>query len=99
VEYLRDSVKTTTSVALVAFIAAVVIALPFSVSVAIKLLAGVIGVGLVYSLRKPEIRAPIMMILVTLAVVAPTVSGAHSMTSSVVPGTDDGMWNSMQWIK
>lgn len=99
VEYLRENIKTTSSIALVAFVAAIAIAMPFGVSVAVKLLAGVIAAGFIYVVRKPEVRAPVMMALVVLAVVAPSVSGAHSLTSAVAPGTDDGMWKSMEWIK
>lgn len=99
VEYLRVRFTTTSSLALIVFVAAVAMVMPFGVSVAVKLLAGVLAAGFIYSVKKPEIRAPFMMVLVVLAAVAPSVSGAHSITTSVVPGTDDGMWNSMQWVK
>ncbi|BAM70730.1 MAG: STT3 domain-containing protein [Methanothermobacter thermautotrophicus] len=99
VEYLRVRFTTTSSLALIVFVAAVAMVMPFGVSVAVKLLAGVLAAGFIYSVKKPEIRAPFMMVLVVLAAVAPSVSGAHSITTSVAPGTDDGMWNSMQWVK
>lgn len=99
VEYLRVRFTTTSSLALIVFVAAVAMVMPFGVSVAVKLLAGVLAAGFIYSVKKPEIRAPFMMVLVVLAAVAPSVSGALSITTSVAPGTDDGMWNSMQWVK
>ncbi|MDK2874298.1 MAG: dolichyl-phosphooligosaccharide-protein glycotransferase [Methanothermobacter sp.] len=99
VEYLRVRFTTTSSLALIVFVAAVAMVMPFGVSVAVKLLAGVLAAGFIYSVKKPEIRAQFMMVLVVLAAVAPSVSGAHSITTSVAPGTDDGMWNSMQWVK
>lgn len=76
---------TTSSLALIVFVAAVAMVMPFGVSVAVKLLAGVLAAGFIYSVKKPEIRAPFMMVLVVLAAVAPSVSGAHSITTSVAP--------------
>lgn len=99
VEYLRDNLKSTTSIAIVAFIAGILLIYPFEVSVIAKILAGIVAIAIVLSIKNEKIRATSMMILVTLAIVSAPVSGAHALTSSVVPGTDDGMWNSLTWIK
>ncbi|KUK01901.1 MAG: Oligosaccharyl transferase STT3 subunit related protein, partial [Methanobacteriaceae archaeon 41_258] len=99
VEYLRDNLKSTTSIAIVAFIAGILLIYPFQVSVITKILVGIIAIVIILSIRNEKFRATSMMILVTLAIVSAPVSGAHALTSSVVPGTDDGMWNSLTWIK
>ncbi|MBC7118473.1 STT3 domain-containing protein [Methanothermobacter tenebrarum] len=99
VEYLKDNLKSTTSIAIVAFIAGILIIYPFKVSVIAKILAGIIAIALILSIKNEKFRATSMMILVTLAIVSAPISGAHALTSSVVPGTDDGMWNSLTWIK
>lgn len=99
VEYLRDNLKTTTSIAIVAFIAGILLIYPFQVSVIAKILVGIIAIAIILSIKNEKFRTTSMMILVTLAIVSAPVSGAHALTSSVVPGTDDGMWNSLTWIK
>jgi asparagine N-glycosylation enzyme membrane subunit Stt3 len=38
------------------------------------------------------------VLLITLAIVSPTVCGAYQTASQVVPGTSDPMWNSMAYI-
>ncbi len=99
VEYIRDNLKSTTSIAIVAFIAGILLIYPFQVSVIAKILVGIIAIAIILSIKNEKFRATSMMILVTLAIVSAPVSGAHALTSSVVPGTDDGMWNSLTWIK
>ncbi|MGB4641805.1 MAG: STT3 domain-containing protein [Methanothermobacter tenebrarum] len=99
VEYLRDNLKSRTSIAIVAFIAGILLIYPFQVSVIAKILVGIIAILIVLSINNEKFRATSMMILVTLAIVSAPVSGVHALTSSVVPGTDDGMWNSLTWIK
>ena len=38
------------------------------------------------------------VLLITLALISPTVCGAYQTASQVVPGASDPMWNSMQYI-
>ncbi|MBX7077323.1 MAG: peptide transporter, partial [Methanobacteriaceae archaeon] len=38
------------------------------------------------------------VLLITLALISPTVCGAYQISEQVVPGTSDPMWNSMQYI-
>jgi dolichyl-diphosphooligosaccharide--protein glycosyltransferase len=99
VEYIRENLKTNSTLALLAFIGGALTLYPFGFSIIITLLAGLVAALVVMVIKKPEIRAPIVMSLVVLAVIAPSVSAANIMSNSVVPGTDDGMWNSMQWIQ
>lgn len=40
-----------------------------------------------------------VMLIITLALVSPTVFGAYQVAESVVPSTSDPMWNAMSWVK
>ena len=96
--YIKENIKTASTLALLAFIAGALTIYPFGISTVATLVAGVVMALIVLLIKKPEIRAPIVMSLVILAVIAPSVSGANSIANSVVPGTDDGMWDSMSWV-
>ncbi|MBI4813988.1 MAG: glycosyltransferase family 39 protein, partial [Methanobacterium sp.] len=97
--YIRENLKTASTLALVAFIAGALTIYPFGISTVVTLVAGLVMALIVLVIKKPEVRAPIVMSLVVLAVIAPSVSGANTIANSVVPGTDDGMWDSMSWVK
>lgn len=99
VVYVRENLKTASTLALLAFIAGALTIYPFGISTVATLVGGLIVGLIVLLIKKPEIRAPIVMSLIVLAVIAPSVSGANTTANSVVPGTDDGMWDSMSWIK
>lgn len=98
VEYIRDNLTSSSTLALVAFIAGALIAFPLGLNAIIILVIGLILGGVVYLVKKPNLRATIVMILVLLAVISAPIAGAYVIASSVVPGTDDGMFNSMEWI-
>lgn len=40
----------------------------------------------------------IAVALVVIALVSPTICGAYTTANNVVPGTNDAMWDSMEWI-
>lgn len=52
----------------------------------------------IYVPRK-NIKHGIIAVLLVLTLITPTISGANALTNQIVPGTDDGMWHSMEWIK
>lgn len=70
-------------------------------------LAIIIGVGIVAVIgilfngikKVNNLKRTVVIILLLFAVVSPTVSGVYQASASVVPGTDDAMWKSMEWIK
>lgn len=71
-------------------------------STPIALGAGIF-VGLIYEYVKrytkvPNYRTIIMVLLVAVAVFSP-IAGAYSIATGVVPGTDNSMVNSLNWIK
>lgn len=71
-------------------------------STPIALAAGIF-IGLIYEYVKrytnvPSYRTIIIVVLIVIAVFSP-ISGSYALTASVVPGTDDSMVNSLNWIK
>jgi len=40
-----------------------------------------------------------VMVIITLAIVSPTIFGAYQVSTSVVPSTSDTMWDAMTWVK
>ena len=47
---------------------------------------------------KVPIKNWIAVVLVVLTLVSPTVCGAYVASNQVVPGTNDAMWNALEWI-
>ncbi|WP_409200017.1 STT3 domain-containing protein [Methanobrevibacter sp. DSM 116169] len=65
---------------------------------------GIVGL-LIYGVKDKEfsfnnvpLKKYVIVIAVCLALVSPTICGAYQTAYSVVPGTSDAMWNSMEWI-
>ena len=46
-----------------------------------------------------SLKKTVAILLVTIALIAPTVCAAYQTSEQVVPGTSDPMWNSMEYIK
>ena len=46
-----------------------------------------------------KIKKTIVIMIVTLAFIAPTITGAYYTSVNTVPGTSDPMWDSMLWIR
>ncbi len=70
-------------------------------SLPIALGAGIfVGFGVKYLRRyiKDPQYCSVAALLLIAFIVYPSVSGAYSISTSVVPGTDDFMWNSLEWI-
>ncbi|MCK9152445.1 STT3 domain-containing protein [Methanobacterium alcaliphilum] len=99
VVYVRENLKTGSTLALLAFITAALTIYPFGISTIITLGIGILAALLVILVKKPKVQSYAVMILVLLAVISPSLAAANSLANSVVPGTDDAMYNSMQWVK
>lgn len=48
--------------------------------------------------QKVPLKKYVLIIAIVIALITPTVCGAYLTSSTVVPGTSDPMWNSMEWI-
>lgn len=99
VVYIKENLKTGSTLALLAFIAAALTIYPFGISTIVTLGIGILAALIIVLVKKPKVQTYTVMVLVLLAVIAPSIAGANSLSNSVVPGTDDAMYNSMQWAK
>ncbi len=98
VEYIRENIKSTNNLALLGFITVIFITLPLGFSAFITLLIGFILAGIIFLIKDSNLKSTIVMVLVILAVISAPLAGAYALSSSVIPGTNDGMWNSLEWI-
>ena len=64
-----------------------------------------IGLVTVYALKSNSadkksvpIKKYVLIIALVIALVTPSIVGAYQTSDNVVPGTNDYMWNAMQWI-
>ncbi len=57
------------------------------------------GVDKIKGLSSSKFAKTAVMVIITLAIITPTVFGAYQVSESVVPSTSDPMWNSMLWAK
>lgn len=64
----------------------------------VGIIAGVIGIGLARYQGSPDIKKKITVIFMVFAVVTPCVAYGVVLDYSTLPGTNDGMWDSMKWV-
>ena len=115
VDYVKANVDDDKVLLLIAVVCAFLIAFPITqiaygldnafmigsvVFVALVVLSGVL-IYLRKSIRDSDIsiKKALVVVLITLALVSPTVCGAYQTTSSTVPGSSDPMWNAMDFVK
>ncbi len=91
----------------IAILGGFLIAFPFTqiniyLAVVIFLLLVILMVFLIYGLKDNKeslnFRKTLIIALLVFALITPTVCGAYVTANNVVPGTNDAMVNSMQWI-
>ena len=115
VDYVKTNVKDDKVLLGIAIVCAFLIAFPISqiayglenakmigsiVFVALVVISGVI----IYARKSVKdsdisIKRAIVVVLITLALVSPTVCGAYQTTAATVPGSSDPMWNAMDFVK
>ena len=74
------------------------------IGLALFIILAVVSVIVIYgfkSLKDADISVKklLVVILITIALISPTVCGAYQTSETVVPSTSDPMYNSMQFIK
>ncbi len=115
VDYVKNNVKDDKILLLIAVVSAFLIAFPITqiayglenakmigsiVFVALVVISGVV----IYARKSVKdsdisIKRAIVVVLITLALVSPTVCGAYQTTAATVPGSSDPMWNAMDFVK
>ena len=107
IKYRMDNDKWLTVVVLLcAFLAAVPLA-TINNTYGILLFVAIAAVGLVsiYAIKDNKadknhvpIKKYVLIIALVIALVTPSICGAWQTSDQVVPGTNDYMWNAMEWI-
>lgn len=114
-DYIKSNVDKERTLMIIAFCCSFLIAFPITnLSPAVEncqmiaivvfiILVAISAVGIMgmKALRDSDvsIKKSIVVVLITLALISPTVSYAYYATNTVVPGSSDPMWNAMYYIK
>lgn len=66
------------------------------------LIMGLVAGTIIFRTKKidssSKLKKGIVAVLITLALISPSIAGAYQTSYQVVPGTSDPMWNSMNWV-
>ena len=115
VDYVKANIDDDRTLFLIAIVCSFLIAFPISqigyavdnalmigsiVFVALVVISGVF-IYLRKSIRDSDvsIKKALVVVLITLALVSPTVCGAYQTTALTVPGSSDPIWNAMDYVK
>ena len=114
-DYVKANIKDDKILLFIAIVCAFLIAFPITQiaygldnammigSIVFVVLAVISGV-LIYARKSIKdsdisIKRALVVVLITLALVSPTVCGAYQTTAATVPGSSDPMWNAMDFVK
>ena len=115
VDYIKSNVDDDKVLLLIALVSAFLIAFPITqivygldnariIGIAVFIVLAVISAVLIYARKSIKdsdvsIKRALVVVLITLALVSPTVCGAFQTTAATVPGSSDPMWNAMDYVK
>ena len=115
VDYVKANIDDDRTLFVIALVCSFLIAFPITqiyygldnalmigsiIFVALAVISGVF-IYLRKSIRDSDvsIKKALVVVLITLALVSPTVCGAYQTTAATVPGSSDPMWNAMDYVK
>lgn len=109
IDYIKNKLNDDRWIVVLFFVFGFLAAIPLSqintiYGILLFLTIVVIGLITVYAIKsdiatkKIPLKKYVLVIALVLALVSPSVCGAFLTSETVVPGTSDPMWNSMQWI-
>ena len=115
VDYVKANIDDDRTLFLIAIVCSFLIAFPITqiyygldnalmigsiIFVALVVISGVF-IYLRKSIRDSDVslKKALVVVLITLALVSPTVCGAYQTTAATVPGSSDPMWNAMDYVK
>ena len=114
VDYVKNNISDDKVLLLIAIVSSVLIALPITqiafgldnamtiglIVLVILLAISVVVIYLRKSIKDSDVslKKALVVVLITLALVSPTVCGAYQTTALTVPGSSDPMWNAMDFI-
>lgn len=101
-DYFKETNLNDETQYLISFIAGSIMVYPIitllNYSVIVAFIGGAIATVIISLIKNAKYRKPILTLLILVAIVVPSVCGAAAVAYGVAPGTDDGMWQSMEWI-
>ena len=115
VDYVKANIDDDRTLFLIAIVCSFLIAFPITqiyygldnalmigsiIFVALVVISGVF-IYLRKSIRDSDVslKKALVVVLITLALVSPTVCGAYQTTAATAPGSSDPMWNAMDYVK
>lgn len=114
-DYVKSNVDDDKVLLLLAIVSAFLIAFPITqiayglenartIGIAVFVVLAVISAVLILARKSIKdsdvsIKRALVVVLITLALVSPTVCGAFQTTAATVPGSSDPMWNAMDFVK
>lgn len=115
VDYVKANISDDRKLLILAVISAALIALPITqiaygldnaMTIGLIVLVVLLAISAIVIYAKKSvkdsdvsIKKALVVVLITLALISPTVCGAYQTTASTVPGSSDPMWNAMDYIK
>ena len=110
VDYIKAKVDNERVLAILTVFCSFLIAFPiamqvnFMPGVVLFIILAAISLIVIYSGKffkesNLSLKKTITVLLITVALIAPTVCAAYETSEQVVPGTSDPMWNSMTYLK
>ena len=115
VDYIKSNIDNERVLMVIAFCCSFLIAFPIAnlspalensrmigiIVFIVLVVISAIGIMGMKALRDSDvsIKKSIVVVLITLALISPTVAAAYSSTYQVGPGSSDPMWNAMDYVK
>lgn len=115
VDYVKANIDNERTLMIIAFCCSFLIAFPIAnmspalencqiVAIAVFIILVAISAVAIMGMKAlrdsdVSIKKAVVVVLITLALISPTVTYAYSATYNVAPGSSDPMWNAMDYIK
>ena len=107
-DYIKNRLNDDRILVVILFLCGFLAAVPLATintiyGIAIFLVILAVGLFTIYGMKsdasvKVPLKKTVVIIAIVIALVSPSVCGAYMISETVVPGTQDHMWNAMQWI-
>ena len=107
-DYIKNRLNDDRILVAILFLCGILAAIPLvtiNLIYGIALLLAIVAVGLftIYGMKpdasvKVPIKKHIVILAIVIALISPSLCSAFLISDSVTPGTNDYMWNAMQWI-
>ena len=108
-DYIKNRLNDDRWLTVIVFLTAFLIAVPLATldmyyGIAGFLIVAVLGLISIYAVKSNSasggvpVKKYLAVAFIVFALITPSICGAYTTATHVVPGTSDPMWNSMEWI-